>query len=156
MSGCTFSKTQRGEVKGFFFCNGKYKESRPNFWIFWRRIISDCKAFQLKVSEISKSTVVGNVRKLELYPFMLNSFIFPFLFIFQASFWCLVSMFERPKYLAGYFNDSLGKWVPSKQHKKKLLHVPTKYMQSSLVSFNRFFLLFSLEWLDRWQNPTCM
>jgi len=27
----------------------------------------------------------------------------------EASFWCLVSMFERPKYLAGYFNDSLGK-----------------------------------------------
>ncbi|KAJ7350203.1 hypothetical protein OS493_037783 [Desmophyllum pertusum] len=25
------------------------------------------------------------------------------------SFWCLVSMFERPKYLAGYFSDSLGK-----------------------------------------------
>ncbi|KAL9955236.1 hypothetical protein ACROYT_G036529 [Oculina patagonica] len=27
----------------------------------------------------------------------------------EESFWCLVSMFERPKYLAGYFNDSLGK-----------------------------------------------
>jgi len=27
----------------------------------------------------------------------------------EASFWCLVSMFERPKYLSGYFNDSLGK-----------------------------------------------
>ncbi|XP_022809026.1 carabin-like [Stylophora pistillata] len=27
----------------------------------------------------------------------------------EDSFWCLVSMFERPKYLAGYFNDSLGK-----------------------------------------------
>ena len=31
------------------------------------------------------------------------------LFLLKDSFWCLVSMFERPKYLAGYFNDSLGK-----------------------------------------------
>ncbi|XP_067043834.1 TBC1 domain family member 10B-like [Acropora muricata] len=27
----------------------------------------------------------------------------------EDSFWCLVSMFERPKYLAGYFSDSLDK-----------------------------------------------
>lgn len=27
----------------------------------------------------------------------------------EDSFWCLVSMFERPKYLAGYFSDSLSK-----------------------------------------------
>jgi len=27
----------------------------------------------------------------------------------EDSFWCLVSMFERPKYLAGYFDHSLGK-----------------------------------------------
>lgn len=64
-----------------------------------------------------------------------------FYFVFQASFWCLVSMFERPKYLSGYFNDSLGKWVPWKQH-KKLLHI---MFPQNTCSLYRIFL----EWLNK-------
>ena len=36
-------------------------------------------------------------------------FIVCLVFLFQDAFWCLVSILERPKYLAGYFSDCLGK-----------------------------------------------
>ena len=38
-----------------------------------------------------------------------SSFIICLVFLFQDAFWCLVSILERPKYLAGYFSDSLDK-----------------------------------------------
>lgn len=29
----------------------------------------------------------------------------------EDTFWALVSLFDRPKYLSGYYNPSMGKWV---------------------------------------------
>lgn len=64
----------------------------------------------------------------------------------EDSFWCLVSMFERPKYLAGYFNDSLGKIQKHGEVFQRLMKLRKPKLDKHLESLGVSPLMYLTPW----------